>query len=250
MGTIIGVVLSIGGGIAFGTSISRIARLGSCIGDCAAQGAFLPWIIGGFVAVFVAAFLWRYAMVAAPVAGLLAAAVVLTRDGVDLFGANLGFTAFIAACVLLGPAIVLLVGLWGAARRKRAQQITRDGLRAVAEVQSVQGTTVQINNRPLVEVTYLLHPLDGSPPFLHSKSQTIGYSEVVPRPGLRWPAWYLPHDRDAVAVGAPTASLADPQTQALLQEFGIAPAQAYGYDPTAAGPVIGTFGAGYQGSPG
>jgi hypothetical protein len=248
---IIGIILSAAGAVAAGSAIVTLTQLGNCVGACSAHTQVVPYMAGGIIAVVVSAFFWRYAMVLAPVVGLATAAVQLQREGVEILGDNIGFTAFIAVCVLAGPAILALIGLGGAARRARAQAIARDGKRAVAEVQQVRGTGVQINNQPQVSITFMIHPLDGSQPFTYTSRRTISYGEVVPRPGLRWPAWYVSAKK--VAIGSPNASPTDPQTRSLLSEFGIAPAQAYGFDPAggqgvAAGPAFGTFGSAYQGS--
>ncbi len=237
MAAVFGAVIAIVGGAAGAFGIVGITRLGSCVETCTDQLGSLPFLVGGILAVIFSAFLWRYAMAAAPVSGLATAAFLLQRDGVDLFGDNLGFTAFIALCVLLGPAILLLVGLVTGSRRREALDIAREGLRAVAEVQQVQGTGVYINGAPQVSITYVVHPLDGSQPFPYSQRRTLGFNDVVPRPGFRWPAWYRAGQTKKVAIGAPNANVGDPQTQSLLREFGIATLHAYGYDPAAAGAV-------------
>ncbi len=237
MGTVFGAVIAIAGGAAGAYGIVGVTRLGSCFGACTDQVGFVPFLVGGILAVTFSAFLWRYAMAVAPLSGLATAAFLLQRDGVDLFGDNLGFTAFITVCVLAGPAILLMVGLVSGGRRREAQEIARDGLRAVAEVQGIQGTGVYINGAPQVSISYLVHPMDGSQAFPYSQRRTLGYNDVVPRPGFRWPAWYRAGQIGKVAIGAPSANASDPQTQLLLREFGISTLHAYGYDPTAGGPV-------------
>lgn len=251
MRAVIGIILSAAGGIAAATGIVGLVDLGSCAGACPAHTALLPYLIGGIVAVTASAFFWRWAMVLAPVVGLAAAGVQLAAAGTDLLGDDLGFTAFIAACVLAGPIIVVLVGLYSAGRRARARAIAETGQRAIAEVQDIRGTGVQINNQPQVSITFQITPLDGTPPFTYTSRRTIGFGDLVPRVGLRWPAWYT--GPRSVAIGAPNANPNDAESRALLAAFGIAPVQAYGYDPSggqggvAAGPALGTTGAAYQG---
>lgn len=244
MGAFFGALLSLGGGVAGAYAIVSLVRLGNCIGTCTDHTRVIPFLIGAIVAVIVASFFWRYAMVLAPFSGLATAAYLLNQNGVDLFGANLGFTAFIATCVLLGPVIVLAVGLFSATRRRQAQAIARDGLQAVATVQSVEPTGVHINHQPQVAITYQIQPLDGSPAFAYRQRRTIGFNEVAPRPGLRWPAWYLAGKTDKVAIGSPGA-LQDTTTLDLLRQFGIEPAQAYGFDPATQVAPPGGFGGSY-----
>ena len=139
--------------------------------------------------------------------------------------------ATIAVPILIRPAIVLAIVLRGRSKAKLGQHLVATGQRAVAQVQGAQETGVFINNRPQVRVSYLLHPLDGTPSFAHTKTQTLGFTEIPPRPGLAWPAWYDRADQSKVAIGAPSGAALDAQTEQLLREFGISVQQAYGYDP-------------------
>jgi hypothetical protein len=253
--TVVGLVLAAAGGIAGGSAIVTMVQLGDCAGSfeqCSAVVSVVPYLVGGIIAVVVSAFFTRFAMVIAPVAGLATAGIRLQQSGTDLLGDNLGFTLFIAGCVLAGPILVALISAGGAVKQRRAYAIAKTGAKAVAEVLDIRGTGVQINNQPQVRIRFGIHPLDGSPGFTYEQRRTIGFGDVVPRPGLRWPAWYTPNRK--VAIAAPNGSPSDPQTRGLLLEFGIEPVQAYGFDPVAAGgpagpsaPTFGTFGAAYQG---
>ena len=245
MRAVLGVVLAAAAGIAEAYGIVRTVRQGTCVELCGDPVEFMPYLIGGIIALVVASFLWRWSMVLAPLVGLATAAVLLARDGVNLLGANLGFALFIAVCVLAGPLIVIVIGLYSRGKRRQAQEIAQNGLRAVAIVTAVNGTGVYINNQPQVAVSYHIQPLDGTPAFVYSQRRTIGFGEIVPRPGLRWPAWYLAGRTDKVAIGAPTG-LADESTLGLLREFGIEPAHAYGFDPAAGAPPA-AYGSTYAG---
>jgi hypothetical protein len=190
----------------------------------------IPIIVVGSLVFMVSVVLWWGAWVTGPLTGLAAAGWVLVDGGIRI---DPGLAAFVAACTLLGPAILVLVSVNGSRKRAKANRLVATGQRGVAQIQAVEGTGVYINHQPQVRVRYLIHPLDGSGAFEHTKTQTIGFGSVQPRPGLAWPAWYDPADRGDVAVGAPSGLL-DAQTQATLREFGIAPQQALGYDPGAA----------------
>lgn len=228
----IGGVLAAVAGALGAWAIVNVVDLGSCIGACEEQLAVVPFLIGATVLLLVAAFLSRWAMVIAPVVGLVTAGVLLVADGADI-GANLGMAGFIAFSVLLGPAIVVAIAIRSRAKQKVAANLVATGQRAVAHIQSVRETGVFINNRPQVEVSYVIHPLSGAPAFPHTKRQTLSFGAPPPRPGLAWPAWYDPADPQTVAVGAPSGAGLDPASQAQFAEFGLSPTQVYGYDPTA-----------------
>ena len=244
MRAIIGMVLAVAAGIAGAYGIVDTVEAATCVELCSSPMGSTPFLIGGVLALVAASIFWRYAMVVAPIAGLATAAVLLTRNGVNLFGANLGFTVFIAVCVLAGPLIVVAIALYTRGRRRQAQEIAQNGLHAVAVVASVSGTGLYINNQPQVAIRYQIEPLDGSPPFIYDQRRTLGFGEIAPRPGLRWPAWYLAGRTDKVAIGAPSG-LPDASTLALLEQFGIAPAQAYGFDPTTTGAPPTAYGSAY-----
>lgn len=165
MRAIVGFVLSVGAGIAGAYGIVNLTRLGDCSGACPDHIGYVPFLMAGILGVMAAGVAWRYAMAVAPVAGLAAAAILLSADGVDLVGDNLGFTVFIAVCVLAGPLILVAIALVSSGKRRQAQALARDGLQAVAVVESVNHTGVQINNKPQLAISYQIHPLDGSPPF-------------------------------------------------------------------------------------
>lgn len=251
MGAIIGAVLGIGGGVAGAYGIVAITRLGSCAGDCPEHLESLPFLIGGILAVVASAFFWRWAMAVAPVAGIITAGVLLVADGVEVLGDNTGFTAMIVLSVLAGPLILGAVGIWSVRRRAVTDRLVREGHRAVAEVLGAQPTGVVINHQPQLLVRYVIHPLDGTASFEYSQRRTTSFNEVVPRPGLRWPAWYRPGDTRKVAIGAPSGGPQDPITLGVLQQFGITVAQAFGYDPAAGAgvpgaPAFGTYGSSFN----
>lgn len=242
MRRIIGGVLGLLAGGAMGYGIASVATGATSCVDGALSGAdptacvggiemAVPIIIVGSLVFMVSVVLWWGAWVTGPLTGLAAAAWVLVDGGIRI---DPGLAAFVAACTLLGPAILVAVAVTSRRKRAKANRLVATGRRAVAQIQQVQGTGVEINHQPQVRVRYVVHPLDGSPPFEHTKTQTIGFGSIQPRPGLAWPAWYDPADPSEVAVGAPSGLL-DPPTQATLREFGITPQQALGYDPGAPG---------------
>lgn len=235
---LLGVAMAVVAGATMAYAIVNLAQLGSCAGSCPDHLVFVPALMLGLGALGAAWFLWDGAPVVAPVVGLATAGVLAWRDGVQLTGESLGLTAVVTLGVLSGPVAVGL--FWAHARRRRrtAAELVATGSRAVAVIQAVRQTSLYVNNRPQVEVTYHVRPLDGAPAFTATKKQLIGYGEVAPRPGLAWPAWYDPGNHSRLAVGAPTGSALDPATQAQLFAFGLTPEQAYGYNPLgAAGPA-------------
>ncbi|HUG84581.1 MAG TPA: hypothetical protein VMM13_08440 [Euzebya sp.] len=235
MRKVIGGILSAGGGAAMAYGIIALVGIGSesCLGGRCLDGlqTDITFVIAGTLAFIISGFLWHGTWFVGPPVGLLTAFGLLARDGVALTGDSLGTAAFITVSVLLGPAILAVLVLRGRSKAKLAQRLVQTGNRAVAQVQGSQQTGVYINNRPQIRVRYLLHPLDGSPPFNHEKTQTLGFTEIVPRPGLAWPAWYDPSDPAKVAIGAPSGAALDASTEATLARFGLTLTQVYGYDP-------------------
>lgn len=233
---IAGVIAAIGGAVtAWGiVSIIDSVGVGTCIGTfeaCGPQPTHLAAVFLGPIIFIAAAFASHFAAwMTGPLAGLVTAGVLLSQEEGGLSSDDLGMGAFIAACVLAGPLLLLLMRGRARSRQKLAEHLMQTGRRGIARVQGAQQTGVYINERPQLRVSYMIQPLDGSPPFPHTKTQLLDYGGIQPQPGLAWPCWYDPADQSTVAVGTPSG--ADPQTMQLLAEFGIAPQQAFGYDPT------------------
>ncbi|MGI9019054.1 MAG: hypothetical protein ACR2HR_18460 [Euzebya sp.] len=233
----IAVVLAVfsGAGMAYGiidlTTVFSVERCAT--GNCTVGGSSVPLLVVASLVFFVAVFLWQGSWLIAPPVGLLTALGLSIRNGTEFTTATLGTSAFIALSVLLGPLILAGIWIWSRRRRGVVASLVAEGSKAIAQVQGASETGVYINNRPQVAVSYLIRPLDGSQPFAYQQRRTLSITEVVPRPGLTWPAWYRPGDTSKVAIGSPSGNAWDPQTQALLTEFGIPVVQAYGYDPTA-----------------
>lgn len=238
-----GVLAAVGGGlIGYGivdTISTATAGVTTTSFDSFDLGPTIAAIVVGMLTYMVGVFMWRGGFVVGPVVGLAVAFGLLLADGVELSSTNLGFAGFIAFCVLLGPIILVGLWFWSRGRQKKAQHLVATGQKAVAHIQGVRETGVFINHRPQVEVSYVIHPLSGQPPFPHTKKQTLSYAGIPPRPGLAWPAWYDPADPSEIAVGAPGGAALDPATQAQLAEFGLTPTQVFGYDPRAGGVGIG-----------
>lgn len=239
----IGMLLAAVGGAVFAWGLMSVlsgALPGICIADsledCGVSTNAFGALMAGIVIFVISAFFAPVkAWFTGPLVGLGTAAYLGVRGGAEIDSGNLGMFGFIAVCVLLGPAILVVIYGRQKAKAKLAAELVQTGRRAVARVQSAQQTGVYINERPQLQVTYQVQPLDGTPPFVHTKKQLVDYGGIQPMPGLAWPAWYDPADQSKVAVGAPSGYTQE--TLQLLQEFGIPVQQAFGYDPSgAAGP--------------
>lgn len=237
MKKVLGGVLAALAGALFAYGIATLTGFVDCVVDCGVGGHVVPASIAASVMYVVAALLWRGAYVIAPIVGVVIGFGLSLLGGTELNRDTLGFGGFIAFTVLLGPLAVL--AFWGYARRKQkvAANLVATGNKAVAHIQGVRQTSVYINNLPQLEVQYSIVPLDGTPPFPHTKKQTLSYGAPQPRLGLAWPAWYDPADPSTVAVGAPSGQALDPATEAQFAEFGLTLTQVYGFDPrTGQGP--------------
>lgn len=227
MKQLIGTVLAAAAGGSGGYAIYNLARLGDCAGACPDHVAFLPYLIGGIIGMIIATFVARLAFVVAPVVGLGVAGWLAFADGAT-FGP---MAAFIAASVLLGPVILVVIMLAMRRKARTAQALVASGEKAIARIMGARETGVHINNRPQLEVVYRIEPLSGHAPFEHRKKSTFGIAAVPPRPGLAWPAWYDPADPSKVAIGTPSGSSLP--SQELMGEFGLSVVQMFGYDPYA-----------------
>lgn len=232
-----GILAAVGGGlIAYGiVDTIDTATAGAVTVTEFSIGPAIGAIIGGMLAYMVGVFMWRGGFVVGPVVGLVVAFGLLLADGAELSSTNLGFAGFIAFCVLLGPAILVVIFVLSRRKQRKAQHLVATGQKAVAHIQGVRETGVFINHRPQVEVQYMIHPLSGQQAFPHTKKQTLSYAAIPPRPGLAWPAWFDPANPGDVAIGAPSGQALDPASEAQFAEFGLTPAQVFGYDPRAGG---------------
>jgi hypothetical protein len=78
-------------------------------------------------------------------------------------------------------------------KRKRAENLMENGHKAVGTVTSVQDTGMTVNDNPRVKLTFMIEPLDGSPPFNAAKKTTVSRVQI-PQAGCRYPVWFDPSD--------------------------------------------------------
>lgn len=104
-------------------------------------------------------------------------------------------------------------------QQETAKRLFETGEKARATLLSIEPTGTILNEINIkCRVRFRLDPLSGAQSFEGEKSFFINQTQM-PRVGDVWPAWYDISDQATFAVGQP--NLGDPQSMAILEEFGI-----------------------------
>lgn len=100
---------------------------------------------------------------------------------------------FFGACFLLTPVLGVVASVFVGLNRLRTKQLRENGVAAVGEVLSIEGTGVTINDNPRVRMRFRIESPHGYPaPYEAEKTATVNRFDL-PRVGDRYPVWV---DRD------------------------------------------------------